>query len=84
MPRRESCSSAYSELTLVDLADGTVRSSGRVTGSHIYTVTHNTKNFNPWDTLTPEEKVSELQALIRREIAAAIPKLMNIEPAPLH
>lgn len=65
---------AYFSMALVDLESGAVLSEHFVRES---TTVVKQQVANAWDALTAEEKVRILQALIRREVARAVPALLD-------
>lgn len=66
---------AYFRLSLIDLATGKVVRDVPVFASVTQTAAHS-ETGNAWDAMTPQEKASALEALIRRETEVAVPRLI--------
>lgn len=67
---------AYFELNLVDLQSGqTIRREKGLASDLISAA--GTDTGNPWDTLSGQQKVNKITDMVRREIAALMPKLLK-------
>lgn len=66
---------AYFRVSLIDMASGKVIAEDRVIGSKAHTVPTGTIG-NAWAALTPQEKDSRLQEVIREETARVVPMVI--------
>jgi hypothetical protein len=67
---------AYFEIGLVDLQTGqTIRREKGLASDLISAA--GTDTGNPWDTLSGQQKVNKLTDMVRKEIAALMPKLLK-------
>jgi hypothetical protein len=66
---------AYFKLELVDLARGEILKTEEVVASRVFT---NPGSSNAWATLTNQEKIAQLQDIVRRETAKAVPVLLGM------
>lgn len=61
----------YLQLSLVDLSSGAILRQESITTSNTIGSAHNPKDgFDPWQVLSPEEKMSTLDRMIERELQA--------------
>jgi hypothetical protein len=66
----------YVRLVLVDVASGQILSTQTVTAaSPVPTTRRDAAVGNPWEALSPVEKVNAIRGLIAREMARAVPLL---------
>lgn len=72
----------YIDVALVDVATATVIRSASISSGHVIATAHNPASVNPWDALSPEEKVSTLKLMLARELEAVVPALVAGHPAP--
>jgi hypothetical protein len=66
---------AYFRLSLIDLADWKVVREEQVLGSAARSAARS-KSGHPWETMSATAKVNALRAVIRREVAQVVPKLV--------
>jgi hypothetical protein len=67
---------AYFRVSVVDLASSAVLKQESVLASY---VVGNAETLHPWDMMTPEQKISSLQLMLRREIARVMLALLPPE-----
>jgi hypothetical protein len=67
---------AYVKLSLIDLSTGTVLHSETMTESTTIATSRNKESLNPWEALSPTEKVEVLNDIIKREVSRAVPLLI--------
>jgi hypothetical protein len=67
---------AYFRLSLIDLAGWKVVREERVLGSTVQSAV-SSKSGHPWEAMSSTAKVRALQGIIRREVMAAVPKLVS-------
>ena len=67
---------AYVELSLVDVATSAVVRRTNATNSYLLGTAGMPADANPWDILTPEQKVEALQRVLGRAVREALPALM--------
>jgi hypothetical protein len=66
----------YVDLSLIDVATGTVMRRGAITVSQTIGTANHAEGASPWDALTTQEKVSALKGMLSSELATAIPALL--------
>jgi hypothetical protein len=66
----------YFQLTLVDLATGTVVAQQQLLGSNAVPAARS-DTLDPWDALSPAQKVEALARIARREASKAVPELVR-------
>jgi len=68
---------AYFKISLVDLATSTVQKEQAVTATTTRSAARSKDSVDPWDALSPTQKTSILRGMITREIARAVPALIQ-------
>jgi hypothetical protein len=67
---------AYVDLALVDLATGKVVAEREVRAASPHAAT-GADTVDPWEGLSPEQKIRDLQALLAKDLADAVPALLG-------
>lgn len=70
---------AYFKVSLIDLATDSVLQDRAVTVSRVRSAARNEKGVDPWDALTPTQKVATLRAFVRQETGKAVASLLHRE-----
>jgi len=65
----------YFEVAIVDLASGRVLAEKSVYAAHSVSEKFS-DTLSPWDALTPEQKITFVRDLLRREVAEAVPAIL--------
>lgn len=70
---------AYFKISIVDLATSTVLKQHTVTATTTLSAARarSKESFDPWDVLSPSQKIDTLRGMIRREIVNALPALIQ-------
>lgn len=69
----------YFKISLIDLATSTVLKQHTVTATTTLSAARarSKESFDPWDVLSPSQKIDTLRGMIRREIVNAVPALIQ-------
>lgn len=67
----------YLRLSLVNLADRRLIGDQVIDGSRTISTAHNEDSFDPWDVLTPEQKVATLLAILDQHLGNAVPRVLG-------
>jgi hypothetical protein len=67
----------YIDVSLVDLATGTVVRRRTIESGRVVEAAHNAQGANAWQALTPAEKVTMLTRLLTEQLDAAVPALVT-------
>jgi hypothetical protein len=68
---------AYIRIFLIDLKSLEILGDRTITAATARSAARNESGLAPWDAVTPEEKVSMLEALLRKHVSEAVPLLFQ-------
>jgi hypothetical protein len=71
---------AYFRVSLVDLASGKLVIEERLTVSQAQSAQQLEKGSDPWEVLTPAQKIEMLRRLIEEGVKRAVPLLLKAQP----
>ena len=68
---------AYFKVSLIDLSGASPVRQHFVRATTTFSAARNAEGFDPWNAISPEQKVNVLRGFIRRELAQAVPALLK-------
>jgi hypothetical protein len=66
----------YLQLSLIDLANAEVLQQQSISSSQTFTSAHSDGGFDPWQALSPADKIGSLEQMIETELRDALPALI--------
>jgi hypothetical protein len=67
----------YLQLSLVDLGDARVLRQQHINASTVLPTAGKRVGFDPWEVLSPQEKLNELDRMIKTELKQAVPQIIE-------